>query len=196
MAIEFELFLNLIRPILIIDFVITLVGLNVKIRGLFWFFFQIAAVFSLLSGLQSIPLWVFFMWLITFSLDLVCFGLFSVSNHTILEVWHYFCNDRGLIIGIILVFCLLRHETTCRRKLFKDQYVLKCERSFGLFQIIMCAFRILLNQAVIVGIFRLLLLLMTVDSLQHIFQGMEALIQDLPALRWDLSLIVAQICLS
>ena len=91
------------------------------------------------------------MWLITFSLDLVCFALFSVSNHAILEVWHYFCNDRSLSIGIILVFCLLRHETTCRRKLFKDQYVLKCESSLCVLQIMLTVIRLLHKLSVLVG---------------------------------------------
>jgi hypothetical protein len=85
MAIEFELFLNLTRPIVIIVFVITLVGLNVKSTGLCQFFFQIAAAFSLLSGLQSIPLWVLSMRLISFLRDHVFVGLSDSSKHTILE---------------------------------------------------------------------------------------------------------------
>jgi hypothetical protein len=70
MAFEFKLFLNLTRPmviiIFVIVFVIALIGLNVKIRELFLYSFHLKAVFSLLSGLQSIPLWVLSMQLITF----------------------------------------------------------------------------------------------------------------------------------
>jgi hypothetical protein len=67
-----------------IVFVITLAGLNVKMMGLFRLFFQIAAVYFLLSGLQSILLWVLSMALITFLHSLVLFGLSNSFNLTII----------------------------------------------------------------------------------------------------------------
>jgi diacylglycerol kinase len=97
---------------------------------------------------------------------------------------------------IILVFCMLILMSLRRHKLFKDQYVLKFERSLGILQIMLCAFLMLLNFAVLVRTFPIFLLIMGVLSLKHIFQGMKALMQDLRALRRDFSLVVPKICLS
>ena len=90
---------------------------------------------------------------------------------------------------------MLSFVCPCRRKLFKHYYVLIRERPLGVLHIMLCALGVLFDYTVLIGAFPFLHLLLGVESLQLIFQGVEALVKDLRALRGDLSLVVPQICI-
>ena len=145
---------------MVIDFFLILImgifdffWLNAWIKiGLFGFFIQIAAAFSLLSGLQSIPHRVKSMWLIIRSHARRFVGLSTSSETTIQEVWLCIWHLLGVSL-VIEVFLMLRFMCRWPRKLFKDQYVLKYEGSLRILQIRLCVFRLLLFITILVETF-------------------------------------------